>query len=59
MKAGYFKSNPVHGHSPLHVWVRWLIEREPGKWFVCGLDTFTHSGFAVVDDFGHLVEVSQ
>ena len=57
MKAGYFKSNPVHGHSPSHLWVRWFIDREPGRWYVCGLVPFTHSGFAVVDDFGNLVEV--
>lgn len=57
MKPGYFKSNPLLGHSPSHLWVRWLHDHQPGKWYVCGLDAFTTSGFAVIDDFGNLVKV--
>lgn len=59
MSAGYFKSNPVHGRSASHIFCRWQIDREPCKWYVMGLDAFTTSGFAVVDDFGVLVEVPQ
>ena len=59
MKAGYFQSNPLLGYSATHLWCRWLIESEPGKWYVCGMGAFTHSGFAVIDDFGNLVEVPQ
>jgi len=58
MKAGYYP-NTAHGHSASHIWCRWVIDREPGKWYVLGLDEFTSSGFAVVSDFGQLVEVAR
>ena len=38
-------------------WVRWFIDREPSRWYVCGLVPFTSNGFAVINDFGDLVAV--
>jgi hypothetical protein len=58
MKAGYYR-NTAHGHSASHTWCRWVIDCEPCKWYVMGFYAFTNSGFAVVDDFGVLVEVRQ
>lgn len=42
-----------------HSWSRWLIPDLKCRWYVCGTQDFTRSGFAVIDDFGNLVEVPQ
>jgi hypothetical protein len=58
MKAGFYPKT-AHGYSASHIFCRWVIDREPQKWYVLGLHEFTTSGFAVIDDFGLLVEVPQ
>jgi hypothetical protein len=57
MSAYYCPSNPVLGHTRSHVFCRWVIDREPSKWYVMGIDSHTTSGFAVIDDYGDLIEV--
>lgn len=59
MSTIYLKSNPVMAVNKSHIWRRWEINSEPGKWYVCGIVSFTKSGFACVDDFGNLVEVAR
>lgn len=46
---GQLAFSASHGWSPSKMF--------PGKWNVVGIDAFTTSGIAVVDDFGNLVQV--
>ena len=46
----------LSGVSPTHIWARshhtiWT------RWYIVGNGPFTRSGWAVMDDFGTLVEV--
>ncbi len=58
MKASYMRTALI-GWSSSHSWSRWLMFDGLTRWWVSGLVSFTKSGWAVVDDFGNLVEVSQ
>ena len=44
----------ILGLSGSHVW---SLRHGDGGWYVSGLAEFTQSGWAVVDDFGNLVQV--
>ncbi len=48
-------SDSVSGNSKSFAW--WRNHFDFSKWSVCCFDNFCHSGKAVTDDFGNLVEV--
>ena len=57
MRAFYCASGTI-GLSGTHIWsLTHCDATNRGRWFVSGLGPFTRSGFAVVDDYGTLVEV--
>lgn len=59
MKAGYMQfADPNCGFSYGY---QWNLSYQPwakGRWYVLGYHEFCSSGWAVVDDFGNLVQVS-
>lgn len=57
--AIYLTSAPDMAVTACHIWSRWVIDSKPGCWYVCGMGTFTKSGFACIDNFGNLVEVAR
>lgn len=52
----YGKVDPNLGFSGSHMWFK--TESQIGFWYVLGTSSFTSCGYAVVDDFGTLVEVT-
>lgn len=58
MNAHYFSTGLCMGSC--HYWSRWTITDPAGRWYVAGMyAAFAKSGFAVIDDFGNLVEVAE
>ena len=55
----FYARTAMMGWSNSHIWSRWLIHDPKDRWYVCGTQAFTRSGFAAIDDFGDLVEVPQ
>ena len=55
-RGGKCYTEAERGFSGAFSW--WTNKDKPGSWFVCGYGPFCQSGFAVVDDFGNLVQVS-
>jgi len=52
MKKGYFECE--HGFTGAFSFWR---AKDRRYWCICGIGQFTKDGYAVVDDFGTLVEV--
>lgn len=58
MKNTYsMQVDPNMGFGESHVWMKFTTNFT--RWYVCGLNAWALSGYAVVDDFGTLVEVAQ
>lgn len=55
MSASY--STDTLGCNSSFTWVSWLFSDSRGRWWVMGHHGFCRSGWAVIDDFGDLVEV--
>ena len=53
----FYLHTALIGWSSSHSWSRWLMFDGLTRWWVLGKVSFTKSGWAVVDDFGVLVEV--
>ncbi len=52
-----YTQRELMGYSSSHAWCRWMLCAKTNMWWVAGLTAFSHSGYAVQDDFGTLVEV--